>query len=105
MKHLILIAALTCASAAHAEKGARRSGDEVCKDWGDFAVRVMTMRQKQTPMHETMATIPTTGNIGAYKAIVMDAYESRSYTKKDMQDQSIASFRNTVELACYKRPK
>ncbi len=102
MKRMIIVSALLSANAAHAEKGARLPSD-VCKEWGDFAERVMTMRQKQTPMHEAINAIPIAGRTDAYKAIVLDAYESRPYDTKELQDRSISSFRNGVELACYKR--
>ena len=87
---LVLIGALSIAEAEEVN----------CTIIGDLAEKVMSMRQKETPMSSMMAAVPEGSE--AFRAIIIDAYEQPSFSTPDNQQGAIAEFRNEWELQCYK---
>ncbi len=99
MKYAILIAVLLSTSAAQASE---QSKDEMCKRWGDLALKIMDLRQSETPMNEVMKVADVKDGASVTRQIITWAYEQPSYSTKSIRERTIAEFRNRVELACFK---
>ncbi|EEQ95649.1 hypothetical protein ACI50E_06475 [Brucella sp. ZJ1_1] len=103
MKRLVLISYITAvltATSAAADTEAER--DEFCKALGSLATSIMKHRQNNTPMSDLMKK-PADASISKIsRAIIMDAYEQPAYVSEEGQQRAIGTFRNKVELECYK---
>ncbi|WP_273772756.1 hypothetical protein [Brucella intermedia] len=101
MKHAFLIAAiLLSTSAAQAE-----NADKVCKSWGDLAAKIMQLRQMETPMSRVIEIAADGEKDSISRQIVTQAYEQPAYSTKTHQARAVDSFRNRIELACFKSAK
>lgn len=103
MKRLIIaLALLISPTVLHAEEAAQ-SIDE-CAHLGNLAKKIMTTRQNGVPLSEVMKamreTMPNT--MEAVKPFVLMAYETIQFSAPDARATAIKSFRNAVELQCYK---
>ncbi|MGX5708104.1 hypothetical protein [Brucella lupini] len=102
MKRTIFIATtLLITSAAYSDNIDQVLNDS-CKEWGNFAEHVMTLRQADKPLNEIMDRVTKTGNNSILKSIVIEAYDSPAFRTEENQEKSIAQFRNKVELSCFK---
>ncbi|RRD21590.1 hypothetical protein ECB98_23625 [Brucellaceae bacterium VT-16-1752] len=99
MKYAILLPVLLLTSYAQA---AEASKDEMCKRWGDLAVKIMDLRQSETPMNEVMKVADVKDGASVTRQIITWAYEQPSYSTKSIRERAIAEFRNRIELQCYK---
>ncbi|KAB2700031.1 hypothetical protein F9K79_03730 [Ochrobactrum sp. Kaboul] len=101
MKRIFLIAAiLFSTSAAQAE-----NADKVCKRWGDLAAKIMQLRQLETPMSRVIEIAVDDEKDSISRQIVTQAYEQPAYSTKMHQVRAVDSFRNRIELACFKSAK
>ena len=103
MKHAILLAILLTTSAAQAADGA--NPDKVCKSWGDLAAKIMQLRQMETPMSRVIEIAADGEKDSISRQIVTQAYEQPAYSTKTHQSRAVDSFRNRIELACFKSDK
>ncbi|QNQ40041.1 hypothetical protein [Brucella intermedia] len=99
MKHAILLSVLLSAGAAQA---AEPTKDEMCKRWGDLAVKIMDLRQLEEPMSSVIKLIASDKDSKVTRAIIIDAYNQPSYKTKQNQKRATDEYRNKVELECFK---
>ena len=85
-----------------AAQASEQSKDEMCKRWGDLAVKIMDLRQSETPMNEVMKVADVKDGASVTRQIITWAYEQPSYSTKSIRERTIAEFRNRVELECFK---
>lgn len=100
MKHAFLIAAVLLSTSA--AQAAEQSKDEMCKRWGDLAVKIMDLRQLEEPMSSVIKLIASDKESKITRAIIINAYDQPSYKTKQNRDRAIAEFRNRLELECFK---
>jgi len=91
MKTSITAIALTIAAPAYAE-------ENNCAAYGGLAETVMSLRQKGVPMSAQMGI---SGVSKTVEWIIMEAYKKPRYNSEELKQNTIADFRNDVELFCY----
>nr|WP_234821768.1 hypothetical protein [Brucella canis] len=101
MRHIILAAALLSATAVHAADN-DESPDAICGAWGRLAGKIMEMRQLEIPMSEALALSGNGAEGTVARQLVMKAYDLPAYDTPSNQQRSIDSFRNQIELQCFK---
>ncbi len=72
---------------------------------GELAFHVMTVRQLEAPLNETMTealkdqTIPEA--IEIIKQVILEAYKRPAMVTDEFREMEVARFRNDVELDCF----
>lgn len=95
---LVLFFAPTQANKLYSEN----ENDEVCKSWGSLAEKIMELRQTEAPISSVLDLIAGDDNTGLNRDIVIMAYERPAYVTKENQVRAANSFRNDIELMCFK---
>jgi len=80
--------------------------DEECKAWGDVAEEVMTIRQTDAPLNETLSAMQAAHTtplaVQNIRNLVIEAYKTPAVPSLEtLKASMIAAFRNTAELACF----
>jgi 3-hydroxyisobutyrate dehydrogenase-like beta-hydroxyacid dehydrogenase len=95
MKHLIL-AAMLLAPAVNASEPTKQ---DLCKSFATYAETVMTARQNGATLVK-MLDIAADSEIA--QAIIIDAYQSPSYSTDKYKTNAAVEFSNKVLLTCLK---
>jgi hypothetical protein len=79
---------------------------DICPVMGQMAENIMVLRQQDASMslvmEKLMATTTDPVAQGIIRAVIVDAYERPAFSSEEYRNNAIASFRNDVELECYK---
>lgn len=87
---------------ASSEKPAEVQDRDACAMIGEIAANIMKIRQTGTPMSETMTLAGGDPQMAPLmRAMITDAYRVPQYRTEGNRADTIARFRNEVELACY----
>lgn len=99
MKHAILLTVLLSTSAAQA---AEPTKEDLCSAWGKMAAKIMELRQDDAPMSDVMK-IAAKGSISErQRKLVIAAYNEPAFVSDGRKKQAADSFRNKIELECFK---
>lgn len=72
---------------------------DICKDYGDRAEEIMTLRQNNDAMSGVIARV---GHNALLKELVMAAYAHPLMQVAENKKEMISEFRNDREYLCYK---
>lgn len=96
MKALLLTLLLTTTSVTATEL-TKDEGIKFCEDVSEMSGLVMVMRQEDVTITEALVITK-----GAFKELIMDAYDTPKYSTDKFKKLSINEFRNKWHLACLK---
>jgi len=99
MKYAILLAILFSTSTAQAGGPTK---DELCAGWGKLAAKAMELRQMDAPMSDLMKDADNKEIAEAQRAVIVAAYNEPSFMSKEGKQKAVDTFRNKIELDCYK---